>query len=245
MALTSLNPELHDVFETIFPTSGGARKLIRDINFRVLKTCMDITRGVCKGSVITTERIVEYPQLFRWIRPQGLVLDIGCSTSRLPIELASLGYTVYGLDIRPYPHRHENFLFVQSDLYEWNSPVLFDIITAVSSIEHFGLGYYGDKAISDGDYRAIEKLKSLIKPHGQLILSVPFGARSVTESHRVYDLNQLQKLFADFTWIDSRFFRHHNHCWVPCDAEDLKNVPSDTIPVSGVVLLNLAYPKQD
>lgn len=242
MALTSLNPELHDVFETIFPTSGVARKLIRDINFRVLKTCMDITRGVCKGSVITTERIVEYPQLFRWIRPRGLVLDIGCSTSRLPIELASLGYKVYGVDIRPYPFRHENFVMVQSDLYEWNSPNRFDIVTAISSIEHFGLGQYGDTAVDDGDRRAIERIKSLIKPQGQLILSVPFGRRGVTELHRVYDSEQLQELLADFTWVESRFFQRRDQDWIPCEVEDLKNVPSNAIPVRGVAILNLTYP---
>ena len=244
MSLATLNPELNDVFETMFPPSGRMRRLLRDINHRILRMSIEANKRLCKGTLVTTERIIEYPQVFRWIRPQGSVLDIGCSTSRLPIELASLGYKVHGLDIRPYPFHHENFVFVQSNLFTWDSAAPFAIITAVSSIEHFGIGSYGDPSAEEGDHRAIEKIKSLIKPNGQFLLSVPFGSWSVSETHRVYDLGHLQRLLADFAWIDNRFFRRHNRDWIPCKAEDLKNIPSDSLPLKGVVLLNLTYPKQ-
>lgn len=65
----------------------------------------------------TNERLVEYP--FIWQNVEGLqgkrVLDFGCTESAIPIQAASLGAEVVGVDLRPYGHGHENFTFREGD----------------------------------------------------------------------------------------------------------------------------------
>lgn len=59
-----------------------------------------------------SERIVEYPWVFRNLElDAGKILDVGCCKSKLSIQLASLGYKVYGIDISNYLYKHPNFKF--------------------------------------------------------------------------------------------------------------------------------------
>src|ERR1035441_5680742 len=55
---------------------------------------------------IFSERIIEYPMLFRHLGKTSencRILDFGCVEDLLPIHLACLGYRVTGMDFRPYP----------------------------------------------------------------------------------------------------------------------------------------------
>jgi SAM-dependent methyltransferase len=63
----------------------------------------------------------------------------------------------------------------------------FDAGISISSFEHDGLGRYGDPINPDGDLRAMEEAKRLIKPGGLLYLSVPVGADCVLwNAGRIY-----------------------------------------------------------
>ena len=98
MSLNQMNEQLNDAFETYFPKFGPLRRFAyKLINLLLLKGLRLRTR-VFAGCLLVNERIVEYPQIFQWLRPGSVVLDIGCVTSRLPIQLASLGYEVHGVD---------------------------------------------------------------------------------------------------------------------------------------------------
>lgn len=62
-------------------------------------------------------RIFEYPLIFQNLDLEsGRMLDVGCCGSKLPIELASLGYEVYGIDVNDYPLTHPNFIFIKQDV---------------------------------------------------------------------------------------------------------------------------------
>ena len=114
----------------------------------------------------------------------------------------------------------------------------FDIVTAVSSIEHFGLGGYG-RGVRDplADRRAMEVLQSLLKPGGQLLLSVPYGVRGVTAKHRVYDASSLAALLDGFTVTRAAYFRRGDG-WRQVDAGELADVASPSLPVSGVAVVD-------
>jgi len=61
------------------------------------------------------------------------------------IELASSGFRVTGIDVRPYALKHSNFVFVQGDICHHQLELeRFQAIVALSTIEHIGLGFYGD-----------------------------------------------------------------------------------------------------
>jgi len=76
----------------------------------------------------------------------------------LSIELACLGFKVYGLDVSNYKLTRPNFTFVKEDIRSTSFPNnFFDIVIAISTIEHIGLGYYGDKLDRHGDKKSNQR----------------------------------------------------------------------------------------
>jgi SAM-dependent methyltransferase len=238
MSMDQANPNFNDAIEKYFPSStslfarssGYAIALLE--RFRV---------WALRGKTLTNERIVEYPAVFRLLRPTGRVLDVGCVSSRLPLQLASLGYEVHGVDLRDYPLSHPAFTFHKLDLLRGPlpfSPDSFDIVTAISSIEHFGLGGYGEGDDPMGDRRAMDALRGVLKPSGQLILTCPFGQRGLTSKHRIYDEPALRHLLSGFEIARSLFFARRNGSWHPAPQAEVARLPSPDLPVRGVAILD-------
>ncbi|MBC5804738.1 MAG: class I SAM-dependent methyltransferase [Candidatus Eremiobacteraeota bacterium] len=149
----------------------------------------------------TSERIIEKAWVLRHL--SGLkagctILDVGCAESLLSLELASNGFLVTGMDVRPYPLRHPNLRFIQGDVMtvplERES---FDGAILLSTIEHIGLGWYGDEV---GDHQAavMTRIHHLLKPGGLLLVTVPFGRPAVTPLHRIFDSSTLSRLLSQF-----------------------------------------------
>lgn len=63
-----------------------------------------------------------------------------------------------------------------------------DVILSYSSIEHDGLGRYGDPVFADGDLAAMREIYLFLKPGGTLVLGVPSEASDANPfySQRVY-----------------------------------------------------------
>lgn len=241
MGMNQANPDFNDALETYFPAARLAALAGRGI--AVLERCRVALLG---GRRSCNERIVEYPMVFRLLPDRGKVLDVGCTSSRLPLQLASLGYEVHGVDLRPYPLAHPNFTFHQVDLLAADCPFppsSFDIVTAVSCIEHFGLGAYGDSPEQGGDLRFMAALRNLLRPGGTLILTVPYGRGGVTPKHRIYDATTLAHLVTGFTRAEERYFRRVDGAWRPATAAELADVASPTLPVNGVVTLAAVRPE--
>ena len=71
----------------------------------------------------------------------------------------------------------------------------FDVVFSISSFEHDGLGRYGDRLDPDGDLKAMQKVKKMLKRKGVLYLSVPVGRDAlVWNVHRVYGKVRLPML---------------------------------------------------
>jgi len=124
--------------------------------------------------------------------PPGRVLDIGCRESWVPEILVDADYDVVGIDMRELDRKKDehDFLFIQGDFttikHDALQPYSFDIITATSSIEHFGLGAYGETVREDGDIRAVVRAGNLLKLGGLFYLTVPTGTHLVTDHFRRY-----------------------------------------------------------
>ncbi len=131
-----------------------------------------------KNDWYVNERIVEIPFVHRHIDLDGdgkIALEFGCTRSELAIQLASLGYKVYGIDLRPYQITHPNFHFYQGNILDFNKNIKFDLITSVSVLEHIGLGAYGETEGSDILNKISNKLVEWLKPGGKLLITVPVG----------------------------------------------------------------------
>lgn len=76
----------------------------------------------------------------------------------------------------------------------------FDVGLSISSIEHAGLGRYGDPLDPHADLRAMHELEEIIRPDGLLILAVPVGKDTVMwNAHRVYGRQRLTLLARNWT----------------------------------------------
>ncbi|MGH7890570.1 MAG: DUF268 domain-containing protein, partial [Thermodesulfobacteriota bacterium] len=90
--------------------------------------------------------------------------------------------------------------------YEQN-PQKFDVILSISSLEHDGLGRYGDPINPNGDLETMFKMKRMLSKEGFLILAVPVGKDAIYwNAHRVYGALRLPLLFGNWQVVDSRGF---------------------------------------
>jgi len=127
-------------------------------------------------------------------------MDVGSASSYVPVQLAQQGHHVVAVDIRPYPLRHKNLTFLQGDVTAstfGDNLLPFDIISCISTVEHIGVGYYGDNDAQQGDAAAIASFYRLLKPGGALLLTVPFAGRfSQNSFQRIYDWKSISELFS-------------------------------------------------
>ncbi|VDM61632.1 unnamed protein product [Angiostrongylus costaricensis] len=85
----------------------------------------------------------------------------------------------------------------------------FDFAISFSSIEHSGLGRYGDAIDPIGDLREVWKILCLLKPGGTLYLGLPRGVDSVFyNAHRIYGAIRLAMLM---TGNNTNFLQRKSH----------------------------------
>lgn len=152
------------------------------------------------SGVLINERIVEVPFVLNNLSKLPVdaeVLDVGCAESILPIQMASLGYRVWGIDLREYPYEHPNFTFRKADACTVDfGNIRFDVVSAVSALEHFGLSAYGHASSKQrADVAAMENFYRLLKKGGVAIITVPFGVKAISGFQRIYDREDLDNLF--------------------------------------------------
>ena len=84
-----------------------------------------------------------------------------------------------------------------------NSHTKYDSVFSFSSIEHSGLGRYGDPLNPNGDIETIKHIKSSLVAGGMLFLGIPVGKDSlVWNAHRIYGPKRLNVLFGGFDEIE-------------------------------------------
>ncbi len=87
------------------------------------------------------------------------------------------------------------------------NPLEFDVVVSISSIEHDGLGRYGDPINPWGDMMAMEKMKGMLKEGGILFLAVPVGSDCLFwNAHRVYGRIRLPLLLEGWEVMASSGF---------------------------------------
>ncbi|EFP11133.1 hypothetical protein CRE_30894 [Caenorhabditis remanei] len=78
----------------------------------------------------------------------------------------------------------------------------FDFAVSFSSIEHSGLGRYGDPIDPIGDIREMLKIKCILKKGGLLFLGFPLGTDAIQyNAHRIYGSVRLAMMFYGFEWL--------------------------------------------
>jgi len=183
-------------------------------------------------------RLIEYHFIHSNIEPDVKlkILDVGCAGTTLPIELASQGHEVYGIDGMPY-RKQQNFTFIQGTLeYMPFNNDFFDIVTAVSTIEHVGLGRYGDPISPEGDKKAVEEIKRVVKPEGRIVITIPSGKDAICYSkdgiplHRVYSPISLIKLLSGLKILEISYIVKRGKIWFPATVKEAESVAENAKP---------------
>jgi hypothetical protein len=152
------------------------------------------------------------------------------------MQLAALGYQVVGIDLRDYRFTHPNFTFHQLNLLEFVDRKGFDYIVSVSTVEHIGLGAYGEKQGTRHLEDVVAKLIHLLRPGAKLIVTVPVGQEYQDGFLRSFTCGQIRSLFRseDIALLDERYYlREHLKFWRPCDCREtryMSNSKADTGP---------------
>lgn len=167
-------------------------------------------------------RLIEYDFVVSNINAVGSkqkVLDVGCYGSPLPIELANKGHEVYGIDVGDYLNP-QSFNFIKGDIERMPfHDNFFDVVTAVSTIEHIGLGYYGEPITSRGDKNAMKEIMRVLKPDGKLLVTIPSGIDTIAylkgriPAARVYSPESLVELLAGFKILEMSYIVKSNGIW--------------------------------
>ncbi len=183
-----------------------------------------------KDVYTVNERIVEVPFVLTELKADDKklkILDFGCTDSWLPISLASLGHEVFGIDLRPFPFSHENLVFRQQNILDFEEKD-FDVIIAVSSLEHVGLEAYGIAPVIPEENaleKIITKIHRLLAAGGKFILTVPVGQPFSDRFMRSFTPADIENLVGvqGFSLEKSRFFQRtgNKKHWLPCSREDI------------------------
>jgi hypothetical protein len=82
-----------------------------------------------------------------------------------------------------------------------------DSLSCLHTLEHFGLGRYGDPVDYNGYKKGFAALTRMLKPAGRLYFSVPIGRNQRFEfnAHRVFCLPFLLELISSHRLIVERF----------------------------------------
>jgi hypothetical protein len=80
---------------------------------------------------------------------------------------------------------------------------MYCLIVSYSSIEHFGLGRYGDPIDPDADLKWMKMIRNCLAPGGRLVIGVPVGERDqVVECwHRIYGPTRLARLLEGWSIV--------------------------------------------
>lgn len=126
-------------------------------------------------------------------------LHIDISSSLYFSSIISAFTPVKFYDYRPADLNLSNLLSRKADLI--SLPFKDNSISSLScmhTVEHVGLGRYGDPLDPEGDLKAISELKRVLAPGGSLLFVIPIGKpKIVFNAHRIYSYNQIIEYFSD------------------------------------------------
>lgn len=116
--------------------------------------------------------------------------DIGSRIDGFISHLVVLKVPVTLIDIRPLDKKIPGVDFIQADATQLSGieDNTISSLSALCSLEHFGLGRYGDDIDPEACYKAFRAIQRVVRPGGYIYLSLPIGKeRLCFNAQRVFD----------------------------------------------------------
>lgn len=131
--------------------------------------------------------------------------DIGSRLDGFIAHLLSFGIPVKMIDIRTFPTEIDGLETIVADattLHQFEDSSI-DSLSALCSLEHFGLGRYGDPINPEACFICFEAIKKKLKSGGHLYLSVPVGRERVEfNAHRIFYAQTIIDIFAELKLVE-------------------------------------------
>lgn len=131
--------------------------------------------------------------------------DIGSRIDGLITHILTFKDEVTLIDIRPFETKIPGVKFIQSDAtnldaIEDNS---IESISALCSLEHFGLGRYGDPINPEACFMAFKAIQKKLKPGGYAYISIPIGQERLEfNAHRIFYAKTILEEFNEMELIE-------------------------------------------
>ncbi len=209
---------------------------------------------------LTNERIFEYPWCISRIKnKKGVIADFGCKGSMIMPYFASLGFRTIGIDMDL--GIYEDFLYHYPKLSLYTEDIrqtkLFDnycdIVFCISTIEHIFSSplinwpqiTHRDYININEDYKVLKEIIRITKPKGQIFLTMPYGAGTLSQGHigypyKIYNKTSLDILLTnkDIEIIDINYFIKAHPIWKLSTQKEIEEL-DNTLETKGTVCVEL------
>lgn len=141
------------------------------------------------------------------IRKSGVKehFDIGSRIDGFISHLLVMGIDVTMIDVRNFPKQVEGLHTIIDDATTLRQVADESIgsLSALCSLEHFGLGRYGDTVDPEACFKCFTNIQKKLKKGGHLYISVPVGKERVEfNAHRIFYPATVVDAFADMQLIE-------------------------------------------
>jgi len=185
-------------YEAFLERSGGGETLGSKLKIRPI---LEESRAESATMIqhYTQQDLHVAQQVFQ-LAPKRHV-DIGSSINGFVHHVAAFR-EIEVFDIRPLNYQFKNVKFTKMNLMDADAVVdmknCTDSLSCLHTLEHFGLGRYGDPIDPDGHKKGFSVLSSMVQSGGVLFLSVPLGRPKIDfNTHRIFSFDQVKQLYRE------------------------------------------------
>ncbi|MDE5698808.1 MAG: DUF268 domain-containing protein [Lachnospiraceae bacterium] len=131
--------------------------------------------------------------------------DIGSRLDGFIAHLLAADIEVTMIDVREFPGEVENLYTIVDDatyLHQIADESI-ESMSALCSLEHFGLGRYGDPIDPESCFKCFDNIQKKLKKGGNLYISVPIGKERVEfNAHRVFYASTVVESFLSLQLVE-------------------------------------------
>lgn len=131
--------------------------------------------------------------------------DIGSRVDGFIAHLLAADINVNVIDIRPFPEKVDNLYTIVDDATMLNQfeDGSIESMSALCSLEHFGLGRYGDPVDPEACFKCFAQIQRKLKKEGNLYLSLPVGRERIEfNAHRIFYATTLKESFSELQLVE-------------------------------------------
>lgn len=97
-------------------------------------------------------------------------------------------------------------------------------LSCMHTVEHIGLGRYGDKIDTAGDLKAMKELERVLSPDGSLLFVVPVGVPRIEyNAHRIYSYEMIINAFKNLKLQEFSMVNDFGQFIENANSNDVKN----------------------